>query len=987
MTGRWCAFTLTGLVLAMLLTSHAQTAPSQSAGHKDYSQEAAVVEVMATKIAFENSGNFVREQTTRVRVQSDTGVKTWGLLTFPFQSSTQTADIDYVRVRKPDGSTVITPPDNVQDLDAEITRSAPFYSDQREKHVAVKGLGKGDILEYQVHWHSIKPLIPGQFCFEYNFDHADVVLDERVEVRVPVERAIKVKGPQATQRVTTQSGSRVYTWNYSKLESAKDPGSDQKKQTEAARGLLPSPDVQISSFQSWEEVGNWYWSLQKERIEPTAAIRAKAAELTKGDTDDATKLHAIYSFVSTQYRYIGIAFGIGRYQPHSAEDVLTNNYGDCKDKHTLLASLLQASGITLYPALIGSSHALDPEVPTPAAFDHLIGYLPPAGGRDAVWLDSTIEVAPFGYILPQLRDKPALVMPGGTSAHLVTTRAEPLFPNFESFKIDGKLSNNGLLEAKIEDTTRGDSEVRLRTAFRQVPEAQWKELVQQISYRMGFAGTVSDITAGKPEAVSEPFHFSYSYNRKDYPDWKSDQRILVPGAPLYLPPLRDDATYPVWIGPALDIVSDSKVELPQGQIPQTPPDVDLKYDFAEYHASYSVDHGVISAKRRFVSKMREIPVAEFENYRKFAKDLYDDVNRYVYMQTPSVGATIVPYAPTVPNGAPLPASGSDNLSSLMSGIEALPLSASSEANKEESYGRMSLGLGNRPAATSAFKSAVELDPKFTRAWLMLGIVYMATRESDPALEAFRKAIDSDPKEFVAWRTYAIALQHVRRIDAAMDAWREVLKIAPDDPRANTELGSLLTQKDRYKEALPYLEAAAKSNNSPGIQGSLGWTYSRAGERDKAVAAYSKLGELDKKGEYLNDAAYEMANADLNLPLALEYAKKAVRAAEEESQKIALPDLKVTDLGGIIKVAAYWDTLGWVDQRMTNMPDAERYLLASWRLTQDGVVAGHLCHVYRREHRDELAIQMCRMAISRLSMSQQIGAVSYTHLTLPTTERV
>ena len=76
---------------------------------------------------------------------------------------------------------------------------------------------------------------------------------------------------------------------------------------------------------------------------------------------------AIYSFVSTQYRYIGISFGIGRYQPHAADDVLSNNYGDCKDKHTLLASLLQASGITLYPALISSSWKLDPDIPSPGA--------------------------------------------------------------------------------------------------------------------------------------------------------------------------------------------------------------------------------------------------------------------------------------------------------------------------------------------------------------------------------------------------------------------------------------------------------------------------------------------------------------------------------------------------------------------------------------------------------------------------------------------
>ena len=52
-------------------------------------------------------------------------------------------------------------------------------------------------------------------------------------------------------------------------------------------------------------------------------------------------------------RYIGVAFGIGRYQPHSAETVLDNQYGDCKDKHTLLAAMLKAAGYEAWPALIG----------------------------------------------------------------------------------------------------------------------------------------------------------------------------------------------------------------------------------------------------------------------------------------------------------------------------------------------------------------------------------------------------------------------------------------------------------------------------------------------------------------------------------------------------------------------------------------------------------------------------------------------------------
>lgn len=110
----------------MSLAGSTQTSPSHAPAEQDYSQEAAVIEDMATKIAFDNDGNLTREQTSRVRVQTDAGVKQWGLLNFPFQSATQTVEIVYVRVRKADGSTLITPPDNVQDLDSEITRSAPL---------------------------------------------------------------------------------------------------------------------------------------------------------------------------------------------------------------------------------------------------------------------------------------------------------------------------------------------------------------------------------------------------------------------------------------------------------------------------------------------------------------------------------------------------------------------------------------------------------------------------------------------------------------------------------------------------------------------------------------------------------------------------------------------------------------------------------------------------------------------------------------------
>jgi tetratricopeptide (TPR) repeat protein len=947
MIGRWRALYLI-VLLAALLAGHAQTSSPQAAVKSDYSLEAAVVEEMSIKLTFENDGNSTREQTSRVRVQTDAGLQQWGLISFQFQSATQVVEIDHVRVHKTDGTTLVTPPDNVQDLDSEITRSAPFYSDLREKHVAVKGLGKGDILEYKARWRSTKTLTPGQFYFQYNFHNDGIVLNERLEVRVPRERAVKIKGPQTTQSITTEGDARIYAWTYSKLKSDNETGHEQKKQIELALGRLPPPDVQISSFQSWEEVGQWYWRLQKERVEPTAAIRAKAAELTKGLTDDASKLQALYSFVSLQYRYIGIAFGIGRYQPHAADDILTNNYGDCKDKQTLLASLLQASGITLHPALISSTWQLDPDVPSPAQFDHVIGYLPQ--GKTAIWLDTTPEVAPVGYLVPRLRDKQALVMSGEKSIQLVTTPANLPCSSTETFSIDGKLGDDGTLEAKVEDRSRGDAEVHLRAAFRQTPQAQWKDLVQRISYALGYAGTVKDVDASAPEVNTEPFRISYSYNRKDYPDW-STRQFTVPGLPFYMPAAKDDTKDAVWLGPPLETISNSRVALPKDYKPVVPSDVDLKYDFAEYHASYSADKGALVAKRRLLIKLHDVPVSELEDYRNFVKNLNNDVNQYV---------TTIPSNAEVVTGPPTLTT---DPHTFVSDPRQMPNSKSTDANRLENDAHRAVRLGDRAAAIRAYKQALEADPKFARAWIGLAFEYVATRQMDSVLDALQKSVASDPNQTLPRRMYAFWLTQLHQPGAAIDVLRQLLKIDPSDPEANSRLGSLLVQQKDYSEAAPYLETAAKSDPSPWLQYSLGATYLHNGETEKGMAVLEKMVQTNPTAESWNNVAYQLADANVALPKALDYSQHAVEEQEKESRGVDLANLIPEDLACTRKIGSYWDTLGWVHFRSGNLAQAESFLNAAWLLSQDPVEADHLGRVYEQQKKTAKAIHMYRLAVA------------------------
>ena len=117
--------------------------------------------------------------------------------------------------------------------------------------------------------------------------------------------------------------------------------------------------------------------------------------------------------------------------------MLSNEYGDCKDKHTLLAALLKAAGIEAWPVLISSNRELDPKLPSPAQFNHAITLV--SLGDKLIWMDSTEEVAPVGVLMLPLRNKQALAIPNGKPAYLERTPAELPYRQIASFQTEGTL--------------------------------------------------------------------------------------------------------------------------------------------------------------------------------------------------------------------------------------------------------------------------------------------------------------------------------------------------------------------------------------------------------------------------------------------------------------------------------------------------------------------------------------------------------------------
>ncbi len=947
MSLRVCLLTVCAVLPAVAGT---QQAAVPSGAPADYSQESYVVLSSLMKVSFQNDGTGTHELTLSVRVQSAAGVQKWGLLILPYDSGEQSIEVAYVRVKKSDGRIVLTPEDNFQDIDSDITRAAPLYSDRREKHIAVKSLAIGDTLEYQARWKTTKPLVQGQFWYEYDFAREFIAPDQRLEVSVPADRTVVVKGPVAPQSVTEDSGMRTYTWKQANLKDA-----PARKLTadaiDAAWGRLRESDVILSSYQSWQDIGKWYWGLQKERVEPSADVRAKAEDLTKGLTDPTAKIEAIYTFVSQKYRYIGIDFGIGRYRPHAADDILSNNFGDCKDKHTLLASLLQAAGITAYPALISTHRMVDLDAPTPAQFDHVITYVPQ--GKDGMWLDSTSELAPMGFLTLPLRGKQALVV-DESGGRFVGTPEDTPQQGAEHFKLDGTLKDDGALDAQVEISDHNDdAELVLRLAFRRAGEPEWQNLVQRLSQAMGLVGTVSKVEASSAEALHEPFRLSYNYHRDNFPDW-GNHRINMPTIPIVLPSGQDqdlDSNGRIYLGPSGRIDSESTIQIPPGYVALLPPTVELVRDYAEYHSIYASTTQSLTVHRSLTVKMREVPPNEQADYARFVQSMRNDVGAYVL---------------THPVGAP----GSPN--SLLSGnpvrdlLASLPASQNSEASQFETDGMQAANRGDTHAAMKSLTAAVKADPSFTRAWMRLAVLQAETRQVGDCIFSYHKAIGSAPTQPMPYKALAAYLAGLGRTNDAIEVLQQWLKVDPTDADTFRMIGVAYMKERHYKEAIaPFEEAANLRPTEAAPAARLAEAYLRAGELEKGHAEVAVARKLGPPETILNDISFGLAEAKEDLGDALAYAQEAVKIEESASSQMHLATMTDADLKNESKLAFFWDTLGWVHLRMGHREEAENYLRAAWLDSQYGVIGDHLAQAYDEERKKDQAIETYRLALKAL----------------------
>lgn len=518
-----------------------------------------------------------------------------------------------------------------------------LMSNMRSKVLTIPATDPGSVIGFEVE----RTLSPYNIIDEWEFQDALPVVEARYTLSLPAGWSYKATWINHAEVAAAEAGRGQWRWVVKDLKAIRPEGSMPPPGALAGRlvlSLIP-PAGRGTALQSWSDVGTWYLDLSRSRRDPTADIRQKVMELTTPESTTLAKMQALAKFVQEDIRYVAIELGIGGYQPHAAADVYAHRYGDCKDKVTLLSSMLKEIGIDSHYVLINTYRGVvDASTPPTIAFNHaILAIQAPAGVDEAqlpalvvhptlgkvLYFDPTDSLTPLGQLRGALQaNYGVLVAPGG--GELVQLPRMPAAANAIDRTALFKIDDNGALHGDVHEVRRGDQALAQRSVLRSV--AQDSDRIRTVESELAGSFTSFEITKASIRNLritDRPLEWQYSLVSDSYAKSVAELLLVRPrvlgSKSSALLEKKEPRENPIVFN-ALRRDSDLfEIELPPGyEVDNLPPPVTSDIGIAFYQSKTELVGRVLRYTRTFEIRELYLPADKADVLKQFYRTIEND---------------------------------------------------------------------------------------------------------------------------------------------------------------------------------------------------------------------------------------------------------------------------------------------------------------------------------------------------------------------------
>jgi len=414
------------------------------------------VEVRHIKIHVNADGSSVTDWYEVTTLLTETGIDWYGKETVTYSTSRESLDIVEAYTEHPDGQRFALDDKAIRLVEADNAQDSGTYSDEKSYVLIFPNLTPGAQTHYRTRQVEHTPLHAGHyfqtFWFSAGVFYGDVTIELSHDPGVDLQIEVSDHLPAITyeQLPEAEDENVRYRFHYTN-----DQPTGIGDKTVSRMDI--SPYVRISSIPSMLEEAKLYQLAANEKEKPSASVRALAGQITEGITDPKDQARALYNWVATQIRYVGIYLGDGGIVPNAADEILRNRYGDCKDKSTLLVALLSVKGIEAESAMVnaGRSYTL-PKLGDISPINHVITYLPDWD----LYVDATDRYASFGVLSYDTSDKPTVL---AKSERYHRTPKSTAAKNRVSKQVDMEIAADGHISGTAAVSVTGSGTPALRS--------------------------------------------------------------------------------------------------------------------------------------------------------------------------------------------------------------------------------------------------------------------------------------------------------------------------------------------------------------------------------------------------------------------------------------------------------------------------------------------------------------------------------------------
>jgi len=683
-------------------------------------------------------------------------VQAWGLTEVRWSPWYQARPELRVRVISADGSEHWVDGSTLDD--AAVSQEDPtLFSDDRVMRTPLPGVGIGAVVEEAIVVRETRPFLAGGAVRQVPLANQVRTGRRRVVVEVAGDlplrhRLIRADAQVRKLRGKKRRGIEVVLDDLPAWEGwPVFPPEDEP----------PWPALKFSTAPDWPEVARAYHDLVSPQID-AAGLDALVEEVAGAGPSRDEKVAAAYHVARDRVRYTGVAFGQQAIVPYAPATTIDRGFGDCKDKATLMVSLLAEVGVEARLALIAQRTEYGSEVvadmPGASMFNHAIVYVP---GDDPLWLDPTADMVPFGKLPWADQGRLALVVDpvAGRLERIPTTSA-----GHNLYREDRKLAlpPEGLARVTERTHATGWPALDLRWGFVDENPADVEEHLAAYGEEVYGAATMTGVTVENLDQYAEPFVLEMTYEDTEVGETSSlgatvwlDPSPALAHVPFVLttPPERDDPlaerTQPFVYAPFRDEVS-YEVVLPGSFVPHPPPESRVRrFGSATLEERFAVEEGTVRATWIFDSGDARLSPEEARALRGALLGCYEpvmltwDEPGAVLLAAGRIRQALVHY---------------DGL------VEAHP-----DVGTYRSWVAGALVQGRLgDLALEEARRATEISPDVAAVWRVLGWVQMHDRygneltgrfDREGAIASTRHALELTPSDVTAQQNLAVLLEH------------------------------------------------------------------------------------------------------------------------------------------------------------------------------------------------------------------------------------